>query len=922
MQSETPAGPDRSSAVGTVAYRLVRAMLVVLFFGLFLKFGGFLLNVFVGRLFKAGAESNAYFFACQALVFNLVFATALNVLIPAFTPIFIEEKNKRGEKAAWDFANTVLNLLLVGCVCAAALAYFYAGPITDTLVPGFGEEARTLGVRLLRWMLPGSVAIVVCLVLRGILNSYKVFSYPSAGEAAQKFVWAVMLWLTYHYLHLGIYAVVFGFLTGCVVQFIITLAGLRGRLSLYSLSLPSLDRGRLLKESALGAVFFVAGAGVLYAVEHQLPESLSRYRDLIKLTVVLAGALGYALQMWLRCRTRVGVMARFGALLVPLVIGTVFARYRDFVTFYFQSFTSRGVFSDIEYARRVALLPAVLVALALSVAMFPFLCELASRRNLSMLGGLVTKALHMLALGFVPLTVMTVILADPVIRLVFDRGDWPAVHLAYTSRALQFLALGLVVYASEYVIMQGYFSLQRMWVPTLTGIMATFLHFALLALPIYVFRMDHPLQIFVVVALAYPVSRLFKNLVLLVVLRRHVPVLSGRKSLVFVGKLAIVSLAVGLATWFAATLTEPHLPYEPYRQQKVIIDSFESQPDTWFSVNAVSLGIGSPEGVAGTDGCAVKMGYKRHGRVRASLDRTFGGVRTGKARKLEFSLYSVWSMDGISVLVERTDGEERARTIAFRDAEQEAEVGWRNITFEIEEGAPIRSIKWFEEPSPSAVPQNEFFLDDVRLCDADGNTIFEEDFDLNGWQVEGAGTCRIENTRGFEEAPRYALILHASASSVGKDLRGYDLSGATRFRCRLSGRGAPAKTEIHLLSNAETKVHEVSVPKGEWKTVDLSWKDLGYERADALAGVKAIKLKVAAPHKGVCLDDVTFRRPPRFAYELVKLMRCVLPTLAGLAAFVLCVLLLRFEEIAAISAWIKGRGWRREKAEIEDAADA
>ena len=62
--SSTPTPPEPAGR--SVAYRIVRAMFVVIFFWLFWKFGGLVLNAVIGSLFKAGVESDAYFFAAQS----------------------------------------------------------------------------------------------------------------------------------------------------------------------------------------------------------------------------------------------------------------------------------------------------------------------------------------------------------------------------------------------------------------------------------------------------------------------------------------------------------------------------------------------------------------------------------------------------------------------------------------------------------------------------------------------------------------------------------------------------------------------------------------------------------------------------------------------------------------------------------------
>jgi hypothetical protein len=166
---------------------------------------------------------------------------------------------------------------------------------------------------------------------------------------------------------------------------------------------------------------------------------------------------------------------------------------------------------------------------------------------------------------------MTLVLADPVCRLVFDRGDQAAEHLHYTALALQLLAVALFVYASERVIMQGFFSLQRMWAPSLLGIVGAFVQVGFMVVPILGFGKDQPAHVFVLVALSYPVSRAFKNGILLLMLRRHVPVLPSRESLAFAVRLAVLSAVVGVCVWGSLLAVRHVLPYEQYREHVVSV---------------------------------------------------------------------------------------------------------------------------------------------------------------------------------------------------------------------------------------------------------------------------------------------------------------------------------------------------------------
>ncbi len=896
---------DREQKSGSVAYRIIRGMFVVLFFWIFWKFGGFLLNAVVGRVYGASAQSDAYFFAAQSVVYLLIFSRLMKILIPSFTPVFIDEKNDEGEEAAWDFASTILNLLLVGGALTMLVFYVYAEPITDTLVRGFGDEARALGIRLLRWILPGAVLMMLYLPMRALLNSYKTFSYPSAGEAAQKLIWAVGLYVTYRFLDMGILAVAAGFLTGTVGMIAITLFGMRKHLHFYRFRLPSLRHRRLMKECATAVLFLIGTIGVLYLVNHALPAGFE-YTDIVQMGVVLVAVIGYTGQLWLRARDREGVMARFAALAAPLVVSTAFAAFRDVVTYYFQSFTARGVFSDIEFARHIVFVPTTVVAYALSVAMFPYLCELASNKDHKVLGGIITKAIRMLAIGFVPLAVMTIILSGPVSRLVFDRGDWSHLHLHYTGLALALLAIGLIMYAWEYVIMQGYFSLQRMWPPAIMGIIATFFQFGFLAIPIYVLHYDYPVQIFYLAALAYPVSRYFKNLILLGMLRRHLPVLPARSTLIFGLKLAIFTAGIGAATWFGHRWFSHNYPFAPYRQHKVIVNSFETSPETWFSLNAAELGL--RPGPVNDDNVALRTRYNRHGETRCSIYRHVANLKMDRPLDMTFRAYSREQPGKIAVELKRD--EERNRVLTGKLKTEE----WTKHRVALPAGFSPDTIHWLEIEGPER--ENVLYLDDIQLTDPKtGKILWQEDFDGDGWNAT-AGTPVTENVSDQPSTFRYALRMPADATT-GRDIATYNLQDTTRFRYRLLNRSEEAVTvDIALESEGKTVTHTAELPAGDWTTVDKSWEELGFPAEKDFGTTDGIEITTGdAP---VYLDDVTFRRPPRRIYELIKFLHCVVATLAGIFAGALLLPLLRFEETNDVIRWVKEKGWQKSEDEVEE----
>ncbi|HUU69614.1 MAG TPA: lipid II flippase MurJ, partial [Planctomycetota bacterium] len=184
--------PEQQSSL---AKKIVKGAVVVLFFWFFWKFGGFLLNIIIGSLFPPGKTSDAYTGVYKTIIFTFIYSSALKVLVPAFMPVFIEKMSKDGEAKAWEFAYSIFNIVLILSIVVSGIGVVAAPFIIDLLVPGFSVETKQLCVSLLRIMLPGSVGLVLSMVMMSLFNSYKIFSFPAAADAAQKLVWAVAIFL-------------------------------------------------------------------------------------------------------------------------------------------------------------------------------------------------------------------------------------------------------------------------------------------------------------------------------------------------------------------------------------------------------------------------------------------------------------------------------------------------------------------------------------------------------------------------------------------------------------------------------------------------------------------------------------------------------------------------------------------------------
>jgi len=251
---------------GSLAGRILRGMAVIVFFGLFAKLGGFLMSLFMAGFYGPGRVLDCYTEVFNIIIFTFLYSTVLKVFVPAFMPLFAEVRNNEGEERAWRFANTAINLLLMGALVVVVLGMLLAPQMIAVLVPGFDQAARGLAASMLRVMMPGAFVFIFAAAALAVFNSYKIFSFPSAGEATQKLLWAATLFVQIRVLGMAVSVwhetpVVIGFLVGCSAQLAILLWGLRRWLSRYWPFLPALCRRRVVTEAGILVAFAAAFAG-------------------------------------------------------------------------------------------------------------------------------------------------------------------------------------------------------------------------------------------------------------------------------------------------------------------------------------------------------------------------------------------------------------------------------------------------------------------------------------------------------------------------------------------------------------------------------------------------------------------------------------------------------------------------------------
>ena len=445
---------------------------------------GLVREIVVRRYFGVdGAGINAFTVAFQ--VPNLVRALAADAaLSAAFVPVFSELLDKGERERAWRVASTLFWLFLLGLGALTALLILLA----PLVIEPFGVEREQLAVTLSRILFPIVALLGVSGIVVGILNSYEHFSVPALTPVFWNLAIIVGLVIgvpraSSETAELYVYAG--SILVGTLIQVLLPIPWLRGRD----------DRLRV-------------------AIDWRDPA--------VRRVFVLMGP----------------VTLGIGLINFNAVVGTLFA----------SRLIDRNVApAAIDAAFRIYMLPQGMFSVAVATVLFPALARFAARADVDGFRATVSSGIRQIAFLLVPASAASAVLAEPIVRLLYERGEFGARETDVVAAALAAFSLGLVFNGIMLMLNRGFFGLQAPWTPTLVALGNLILSAALFA-GLTAWRRDPW-----VIPLGISLANIAGAAALLILLRRRIGRVDfGETARTFVRVLlaSIVLAGVAFAAWY------------------------------------------------------------------------------------------------------------------------------------------------------------------------------------------------------------------------------------------------------------------------------------------------------------------------------------------------------------------------------------
>jgi putative peptidoglycan lipid II flippase len=137
---------------------------------------------------------------------------------------------------------------------------------------------------------------------------------------------------------------------------------------------------------------------------------------------------------------------------------------------------SQNAPASINAAFRIYMLPQGMFSVAVATVLFPSLARFASRRDMNGFRDTTALGLRQISFLLVPASVVSAALAEPIVRLIYQRGAFTASQTPTVAACLAAFSAGLTFNGTMLMLNRVFFSLQENWVPTMVALANLFVN--------------------------------------------------------------------------------------------------------------------------------------------------------------------------------------------------------------------------------------------------------------------------------------------------------------------------------------------------------------------------------------------------------------------------------------------------------------
>ena len=476
--------------------QIARAAGTVMIAILFGQLMGLVRGILVARAFGATPELDAFFYAnrvCETL-FLLVAGGALgSTFLPAFTGLLAKDDKDSAWRLASSLANTVtLTLSLL----AVLIAIFAPQVVRYALAPGLSSnpDLFALTVSLLRIQLSSAVLFGLGGLIVGILNAHQIFLIPALTPAMYQL--GIIFGAVVLAPRMGVYGLAWGVVIGAVMYLLV--------------QFPSLLQ-------------LITGHSLLSTFHFSLGLHDSNVRQVL-------------------------------LLMFPRLLGVAVVQLNFWVNNILASSMEGGSAASLTYGFSLMLMAQAAIAQSVAIAAMPTFSAQHALGKMDEMRISLAASLRGILLMAVPASVGLIMLREPLISFLYQRGKFDERDVQLTAWALLWYAAGLVGHSVMEVLTRAFYAQQDTKTPVIIGVIAMGLNvlFSILFARYFAQIGWFPLG---GLALANSLATAFEATALFIFMRRRLNGIEGRSLVDGAWRVTVAALGmgIGLFLWIQVT---------------------------------------------------------------------------------------------------------------------------------------------------------------------------------------------------------------------------------------------------------------------------------------------------------------------------------------------------------------------------------
>jgi putative peptidoglycan lipid II flippase len=435
----------------------------------------------LAAFFGAGNDMDAFVVAFRIpnLVRDLFAEGAMSA---AFVPTFTRELTLRGKRDAWQLGNNVLNALLIATGVLVIAGMVFARPLIGAYAADFARVPGKLEltVQLTRVVLPFLTLVAVAAAAMGMLNSLHHYFVPALSPA------------------------MFNVAT---IVFVVVLV-------------PLMPAAGLPPIMAVAIAALAGGVGQIAIQWPALRREGFRYQRVFD--------------------PRDAGLRRVLMLMGPGTIGLAATQVNLFVNTLLATSQGTGAASWLTYAFRLMYLPIGLFGVSIGTALLPAVSRHATAGDTQGIRHTVSRGLAMMLVLNVPATAGLMVLATPIVQLLFERGRFLPADTAATAAALRLYAAGLIGYSAVRIVSPTFYAIGESRTPAIVSVGAIAVNVTASVVLVRAIGFQG-------LALGTSIAAVVNAAILLALLRQRLGGLEGRSLLTTLTKVIVASMLMAAA---------------------------------------------------------------------------------------------------------------------------------------------------------------------------------------------------------------------------------------------------------------------------------------------------------------------------------------------------------------------------------------